>query len=69
MMRKSTAEKIVKRLQDFGYKASIYEGYSGRAMYGRTVIGISTNAHPSAFRGIIKRSMKVDNLGLGYIYY
>ena len=69
IMRKSTAEKIVQKLQDAGYRASVYENYSGRGMYGRTVMGIDTDADPVSFKRISKRAMRSDNLGMGYIYY
>jgi hypothetical protein len=68
-MRKSTAEKIVARLNDAGYKASVRDGYSGRFMFGKTVIAIVTDADPMTFTHIAKRKLRADNMGLGYVYY
>lgn len=52
--------------------SSIYRGYSGRGMYGKRCIGISTDdkmatIEEAAAQGI--RGAKTDNLGRGYIVY
>lgn len=51
----------------------IYDGYSGRGMFGRlSPLAISTDVHPSSEAGetlIDVMGMACDNLGLSYIYY
>lgn len=64
-------EKIVKRLAEDGF-GKLYKDYSGRNMYGKTCIGITTNdpdtlVEEAAFRGV--KGAKQDNLGKGYIVY
>ena len=64
-------EKIIKRLVDDGF-GKLYKDYSGRNMYGKTCIGITTNdpdtlIEEAASLGI--RGAKRDNLGKGYIVY
>lgn len=38
------AEQIVEEVQNEGYSAEVCEGYSGRGMYGKTCVGISTDS-------------------------
>ena len=62
--------KIEKFLSEDEFK--IYEGYSGRGMFGRTSkLAITTDYHPSTFEGkkLIKLGLKVDNMGMSFIYY
>ena len=64
-MEEKQAKSLVSRLRRQGYEARVYEGYSGRGMYGRTTFGVETSV------GQIKTkfSIRSDNLGLNYIYY
>jgi hypothetical protein len=39
-MEKDLAEKLVEMLNDEGDEAAVYEGYSGRGMYGKTTTGV-----------------------------
>ena len=64
---------LVTILEDEGYEAKIYEGYSGRGMYGKEVDGISSDCPRNEFQNIAGQngfgSFRVDNLGKGFIYY
>lgn len=39
-MDKELAEKLVEMLNNEGDEAEVYEGYSGRGMYGKTTTGV-----------------------------
>lgn len=50
----------------------IYEGYSGRGMYGKTCLGIDCDDFQSAIEEAAALGLKGaswDELGLGYIVY
>lgn len=77
-MKLETAEAVADYLSAKCYTASVEEEYSGRAMFGKTVPAIVTNA-PAAivgfavaevtnndFREVPKRQ---DNMGLDMVYY
>jgi len=68
-MKMEKAERMVEKLQDEGYEARLYEGYSGRGMFGRETTGVSTDAHPTTAAAVTGVRCSSDNLGLGYILY
>ena len=62
-MTKTQAKRVIKRLENKGGEARIYEGYSGRCMYGRQTFGVVTDHIPRPCK------WRTDNLGLDYILY
>lgn len=69
-MKMNQARYYAKKLQAHGHKASINEGYSGRAMYGATTIGLSVdNSYTSELTCPGLRNFRSDNLGKGKVYY
>jgi len=71
------AIELVDFLQGEGYDAELYEGYSGRGMYGKTTTGVTTDASPGSMEHMeeemeeneIDPSFHRDSMGLDYIYY
>ena len=71
------AVELMNFLQDEGYEAELYEGYSGRGMYGNTTTGVTTDASPGTMESMeedmenadIDPSFRRDSMGLDYIYY
>ena len=61
-MEKEKANKLIRKLKKERYKAKIYEGYSGRGMFGRETFGVTTNK-------VFDSKFNRDNMGLDYIYY
>ena len=53
-MKEATAYLIVDLLSDAGHEAEIYEGYSGRGMYGKETTGITTSARPDFVTGLVE---------------
>lgn len=76
-MQLEQAQELMNFLQDEGYEAELYEGYSGRGMYGNTTTGVTTDASPGAMESMeedmenvdIDTSFRHDDMGLDYIYY
>lgn len=71
------ANQVANDLDGLGYDAEVHEDYSGRGMYGRTCVGISTNA-PGVVIGFLLAEANVDfddlpdstdSMGLSTIYY
>jgi len=62
-MTKAQAKRVIKRIEDKGGEARIYEGYSGRGMYGRNTTGVVVGSIPKNCK------WRTDNLGLDYILY
>jgi len=52
-MKRAVAEIIVDLLQDAGHDAKIYEGYSGRGMFGVETTGIDTSATSEYVAGLV----------------
>ncbi len=80
MLTKEQAERICEELEDLDpeAEAEVVEGYSGRGMYGTTVIAISTHSKNLTTLGFAAASAGVpiadvprrsDNLGRGWIIY
>jgi len=65
-MTKRKADQMVKRLKARGFEATVYEGYSGRCMFGDKTWAVTTDAHPSEAGS---RDLRSDNMGLGFVYY
>ena len=63
-MEKEDALKLIKKLEKQGHEVKLYEGYSGRGMFGDTTFGVQSNNYFEP-----KSPLRVDNLGLNYIYY
>jgi hypothetical protein len=51
------AKKVVEILEEEGYEASVYEGYSGRGMYGKETWGVSTDASPESAEQTVNEVM------------
>lgn len=79
-MDKKIAEIIVKACHANGYEAEIYEGYSGRGMYGEETVGVTVDNKSELIESIINDSelfdglsfaggLRHDSLGLGIIIY
>ncbi len=57
------AEKVVEFLQDNGYEAEVREDYSGRGMFGKTTVGIETNAPGTLIGWLVAKSIIDENYG------
>jgi len=76
-MELEQAESMVEFLQNEGYEAELYKGYSGRGMFGKTTTGVTTDARPATMEALeddmeeydIESGYASDNMGLDYIYY
>jgi len=68
-MKLEKAIDLVDQLNDEGFDAELYKGYSGRGMFGRETVGVSTDAHPQDAAKITGEDFRSDNLGLNYILY
>jgi formate-dependent phosphoribosylglycinamide formyltransferase (GAR transformylase) len=72
-MERSKALRVVKRLESQGISAQVYEGYSGRGMYGSETFGVTldevwmVSAAETAARTLKKAAR--DSLGKGVIFY
>jgi len=63
-MEKEDALKFIKKLKKQGCEAKLYEGYSGRGMFGEITFGVQSNKYVE-----VKSPLRVDNLGLNWLYY
>lgn len=76
-MELEQATEVMHFLQDAGYEAELYENYSGRAMYGKTTTGVTTDANPGTMESLedemeeceIETGFRHDSMGLDFIYY
>lgn len=71
-MELATAKRIVKRLNannEPGQKptAALYEGYSGRAMYGSKTTAVVLPGY--MISDAMRKKYRVDNLGLDMVIY
>ncbi len=76
-MNQSDAVELKDFLQENGYEAELNENYSGRGMYGKTTIAVTTDANPHTMENLeeemidaeINLVFLMDNMGFDYIYY
>lgn len=68
-MELKEANEIIARLEDEGFEANLYEGYSGRCMYGKTTYGVTTDCNPGSMNHHEIDYPRMDSMGLDYIYY
>lgn len=78
-MDKKVAEAIVDACYNQGYDADIYEGYSGRFMYGKETTGVTVDSISVVVQSVINESelfedlnineLRNDSMGLGIIIY
>lgn len=87
MFIQSTNKVIIMQMQDAvslmnflfneGYDAEIRDDYSGRGMYGKTTVAVTTDANPATME-FMREEMEnaemnpvysSDSMGLDYIYY
>ena len=75
-MQLHEAIELVDYLELQGYEATLYEGYSGRGMYGKETTGVTTDARPydmeeleTDIEEILPRGYRTDSMGLDFIYY
>jgi hypothetical protein len=68
-MKHEDAQKMIAQLEDAGYEATLYEGYSGRCMYGKTTYGVTTDCRPVTMELHGIDYPRMDGMGLYYIYY
>jgi hypothetical protein len=64
-MTKRQATSMIRRIKNNGGEARLYEGYSGRFMFGERTFGVVTS------RWYLPKKIKyrIDNLGFDYIVY
>ena len=55
-MEKELAEKLVELLNDEGDEAEVYEGYSGRGMYGKSTTGVTCSSLALLLAVVINRA-------------
>lgn len=73
-MTPQKAKKLITLLEENGFDAKLYEGYSGRCMFGATTTGVTTDCSPFTFKESFRRyrsysDLRFDNMGRGFIYY
>lgn len=72
-MTEQAAKKIVAHLTEQGEKATVYEGYSGRFMFGKQTTGVVARSasliRDAAKELRIREKLSHDNLGLEMIVY
>ena len=72
-MKLDYAEQIVEYMETEGTKASLYEGYSGRGMYGRETSGVVAESVGDVTYAMgalgIKERIQTDSMGLDVIVY
>jgi len=68
-MTKQAATRYVKKLNERGYdEARVYEGYSGRGMYGSHTTGVVAPHGAESICPGLKKCAK-DGMGLSVIFY
>lgn len=65
-MELAQAKRLISRINKNGGKARIYEGYSGRGMFGDKTTGVVCGPYDIDFK---KTKFRYDNLGLDMIVY
>ena len=72
-MERAQAEAIVEALSREGYDASLYEGYSGRGMFGKESTGVNLLDFTHTLRAVALcpslAECRRDSLGHGVIFY
>ena len=75
-MNLEQATKIVERMEAEGAKASVYPSYSGRGMFGKTCVGITTDSpelvgYCASEAGVPRKELpkRSDSMGLDLILY
>jgi hypothetical protein len=72
-MKIEHAKQIVEFLESEGTEASLYEGYSGRFMYGKETAGVVTKSLGDVAYALgalgIRVKPKTDSMGLDIIAY
>lgn len=61
-MTKEFAEEVIEQLDQMGFRAKVHESYSGRGMYGKSVIAITGDFPPLALASAV-------NMAAVSIYY
>ena len=59
-MKKELAEKIVEAMEVEGEFAEVYEGYSGRRMYGKETYGVECESESALITAIIANDIKAS---------
>lgn len=62
---------VLEKLEENGY-GNVYDGYSGRGMYGARCLGFDTDDPDAVNEAVIKAGGRMgtqDRLGMGYIVY
>lgn len=65
-MKLSTARALARRVREAGGEATVYEGYSGRGMFGEKTTGVVMDRYSAQRFG---RKHARDNMGLDVIVY
>jgi hypothetical protein len=60
-MDKKLAEQLVDMLNEEGDEAEVYEGYSGRGMYGNSTTGVTCNSLGTLLSIVISRANELVN--------
>ena len=72
-MKLENAKAMVKQLKSEGWKATVYEDYSGRGMYGGFTSAVICESYDEAARVMdelgIKDTCRRDDMGFDYIIY
>ena len=63
-MDKQVAKRIVDACRSQGHNADIYEGYSGRGMYGSETTGVTADSKSIIIQSIINESKLFDDLNI-----
>ena len=63
-MDKQVAKRIVDACKNQGHNADIYEGYSGRCMYGEETVGVTVDNKSELIQSIINESELFDGLNI-----
>jgi len=68
-MELQAANALIEQLEEAGYEARLYEGYSGRCMYGKTTYGVTTDCNPGSMEYHEIDYPRMDSMGMDFIYY
>lgn len=64
------AQKLAAAIINAGGSAAVYNGYSGRGMYGASTTGVTTKSDGARYAADLGLPrLRVDSLGKGFIYY
>lgn len=61
-MKQEDAEALVNVIEGLGYKAEVYDDYSGRGMFGRTTAGVVTDMSKALVEGAVEEMVEEDTL-------